>query len=307
MEFTIPPDLIRGPESEYLPLVGEANWGMNVFGVEKLRSITRGEGITVGVIDTGIDDAHPLLTNVKAAKDFTGSPNGYRDVNQHGTHCSGTVGAQNEQIGVAPGCQIVHGKALSDQGSGYGTWIRDAMQWCVDQGATVLSMSLGSPGEDPTITTKIRQLADQGVWIIAAAGNSGAGTPNVDWPGRSAHAISVAALTQFLNPASFTSAGAKIDTSGPGVDIWSTKPGGGYRQMSGTSMATPFVAGVLALYRAALVKKQLPVPFVEALRLMLFADSTDTHLPGDDNRTGPGWITPLLLALNLQPDPPPVG
>lgn len=117
----------------------------------------------------------------------------------------------------------------------------------------------------------------------------------------------VAALNVDLSPASFSSAGEKIDTSGPGVNIWSARPGGGYQQMSGTSMATPFVAGLLGLYRRALEIKGLPVPDVYDLRKLLFDRSTDTHTPGDDRRTGPGWVTPMLLSLSLTPDPPPIG
>jgi subtilisin family serine protease len=91
------------------------------------------------------------------------------------------------------------------------------------------------------------------------------------------------------------------------VDIWSARPGGGYQSMSGTSMATPIVAGLLGLYRASLKQAGLPIPTIYELREQLFSDSTDTHTPGDDRRTGPGWVTPILLALNLTPDPPRIG
>lgn len=306
MDFHIPPDTVVVDQSDVLPLSGEANWGIEVFKVNLLRSLTTGEGVIAGIVDTGVDRNHPDLKNCIAAKDFTGSRSGSGDVNGHGSHCTGTVAATNPNIGMAPGARTVHGKALSDGGSGAGSWIAAACQWCVDQGAEVLSLSLGSSSEDRTITSKFRELADQGVWIVAAAGNSGGGTPDVDWPGRSPHCISVAALNRDLTPASFSSAGAKIDTSAAGVGIWSARPGGGYQQMSGTSMATPMVAGVLTLYRAALKKAGLPIPKIDELRQLLIRDSTDTHTPGRDRRTGPGWITPILLALNLTPDPKPI-
>lgn len=305
--FRIPPDLLVGPAADFLPLAGEVNWGVAAMAVDRLRSVADGAGVTAGIVDTGVDRGHPLLANCVAARDFTGSPYGDQDLNEHGTHTTGTVGAQDPRIGVAPGCKLVHGKCLSDQGSGRGDWIADAMQWCVDQGAEVLSASLGSPEEDPTITRKMRELAERGVWIFAAAGNSGAGTPDVDWPGRSPHCLSVAALNPDLTPASFSNSGAKIDTAGPGVGIWSTRPGGGFRQMSGTSMATPFVAGVFTLYRSALKKLGRPIPAVADLRALLLSDSADTHTPGRDRRTGPGWASPLLLSLNLTADPPPLG
>lgn len=304
--FGIPPDLVRGPTSDVLPLAGEANWGMEVFAIERIRSITDGAGLVVGVVDTGVDRRHPLLTNVIAARDFTGSSRGADDVQGHGTHCSGTVGAQNPSIGVAPGVKIVHGKGLGDSGSGGMSGLIAAMDWCIEQGAEILSCSWGGGSLDPQTDAVLRRYAEAGIWPVFAAGNSGPGTPNADAPGVSMHAINCAALNRDLTPASFSSAGAKLDTSGPGVNIWSCKPGGGFQQMSGTSMSTPFLAGLLALYRAGLKKLKRPIPKVYELRQLLFRRSTDTHTPGDDNRTGPGWVTPLLLALDLAPDPPPV-
>lgn len=301
----IPPDLIRGPAADALPLAGEVNWGMDIFGVEFLRGITNGKDAKVGIVDTGIDDTHPLIQpNFAAARDFTGSAAGYRDRNGHGTHCSGTTAGSDPRIGVAYGAKIFHGKGLGDSGSGGMNQLLSAIEWCASEGCTVISNSWGGGNSVSAATDKfLREMAEKGIWLIFAAGNSGGGTSETDPPGRSQHVINCAALGQNLAPASFTSAGAKIDTSGPGVGIWSAKPGGGFQQMSGTSMATPFLAGLLALYRSAREMRKLPIPNVYDLRKLLFGRSVDTHTPGDDNRTGPGWVSPVLLESSLTPDP----
>ena len=180
--ITLPPDLVRGPAADVLPLAGEANWGVGRLFVDDLGDENDGRGIIVGVVDTGIDATHPdLRDNVKAAKDFTGSSIGARDRQEHGTHVSGTIGASNRRIGVAFGCKLVHGKGLGDDGSGLGSWIAAAMRWCAEQGANVVSMSLGSPSPDDAINRAGIELTDAGVLVVVAAGNSGGNTSDIDF------------------------------------------------------------------------------------------------------------------------------
>lgn len=307
-ECTIPPDLIRGPSADVYPLAGETNWGHDVFGVEFLRKLPRKDGYKIGVVDTGIDDTHPMLApNFGGAKDFTGSSRGYRDANGHGTHCSGTVAGADPRIGVFPTAKVYHGKGLSDGGAGSLSALLRAIEWCLSEGCTIVSNSWGGGTTvDPGVDRQLREWAERGIWLIFAGGNSGPNTARTDAPGNSLHVINVAALNRDLSPASFSSAGDKIDTSGPGVGIWSARPGGGVQQMSGTSMACPWVASAHGLLRSAMEAKSFPVPTVYQLRDILYSRSTDTHTPGDDRRTGPGWMTPALLALLVSPDPPPV-
>lgn len=302
-QFRIP-DYTVDAEADSLPLAGEVNWGHEKFGIDPLRKVSPGAGFKVGVVDTGVDDSHPLLQGVKA-RDFTGSASGYRDRNGHGTHCSGTVFGRDPRIGVGPELIGYHGKGLSDSGSGGMSALLNAIEWCLSEGCQVVSCSWGGGTTiDQTTARKFREWAEAGVWLTFAGGNSGPNTPQTDAPGNSLDAINIAALDSSLNVATFSSAGAKIDSSGPGVNIWSARPGGGFTQMSGTSMATPWAAGVLALFRSGLVTRGMAVPKVAELRQILRERSMDVGPIGVDRRTGPGAIMPVLLANYLTALPP---
>lgn len=299
--FSLPPVTV----GEFFAQAPES-WAMPLWGVDDLRKLSDGTGVITAVLDTGGDIRHPDLANrIVESRDFTGSRGGPNDDrNQHGTHCLGTVGAANPMIGVSQGCKLLCGKVLSDSGSGADSGIANGIDWAVAQGAEVISMSLGG-SYSTTIEAACKRAADAGVWVIAAAGNSGAG--GVDYPGKLAACISVAAIDRNFRVANFSSRGDKLDCSGPGVDIVSCKPGGGYQSMSGTSMATPFIAGVMTLLRGVLKSQKLPMPNTDELRKLLFNRAVDLGTPGDDRDYGPGWVSPLMLAVGATPNPPAIG
>ena len=281
------------------------SWAMKAWKVDDLRSVSDGAGVTTAVLDTGGDIDHPELKGrIRDSRDFTGSRIGFRDQNQHGTHCLGTVGGRSPSIGVANGCTLLNGKVLGDSGGGADSGIAAGIDWAVASGAEVISMSLGG-SYSSTIESACKRAADKGVWCIVAAGNSGNG--GVDYPGKLDCVASVAAIDRNFKIAGFSSRGDKLDTSGPGVDIVSAKPGGGYQSMSGTSMATPFIAGLLTCLRAGLKVRGIPIPDVYGLRLMLASISVDLGRAGDDTDYGPGWLAPLMLTLSLTPNPPAIG
>ncbi|CAN5418809.1 hypothetical protein BH11PLA2_BH11PLA2_32520 [soil metagenome] len=281
-----------------------ASWAFAAWDVDALRKMHDGSGVTVAVLDTGADDTHPdLAGRIVKQRDFTNSRVGYRDSHGHGTHCLGTVGGLTRTIGLANG-PLLNGKVLGDSGSGSDGGIADGIDWAVAEGAQVISMSFGSSGQSGPIKAACDRAAAKGVWVIAAAGNEG--RAGVGYPGGYASCISVAAIDRNFKVANFSSRGDKLDCSGPGVDMISCKPGGGYQSMSGTSMATPFIAGLLACYRGLLKAKSLPIPDVAGLRKLLGSRTVDLGTTGDDTDYGPGWVAPLMLAITAVPNPKPL-
>ncbi|WP_369237144.1 S8 family serine peptidase [Streptomyces sp. R21] len=227
-----------------------------------------GKGVTVAVLDTGVDVTHPdLADRVSATRSFIDGQE-VADRNGHGTHVTSTVGgsgkaSDGKEQGVAPGATLAVGKVLSDQGSGSESQIIAGMEWAArDVHAKVISMSLGSTepsdGTDPMAAAVDTLSAETGALFVIAAGNTGAPS-SIGSPGAADSALTIGAVDSADEAAYFTSAGPrygdnalKPDLSAPGVDILAARSGlvdgsGYYTSMSGTSMATPHVAGVAAL------------------------------------------------------------
>ncbi len=231
----------------------QLRWGETLLRLPLVWRQTSGAGVRVAILDTGIDTDHPDLRDaIDETRDFTGD--GIEDRNGHGTHTAGIVGARRNDIGfvgVAPECRLLIGKVLPDSGAGSLDVLAQGIEWAVERGAHIVSMSLGSPAGSPRLYEAVHTALARGVVLICAAGNSGAlGRQNVGYPARYGSVIAVAAHDRNGIPSGFSSRGAEIDFMAPGEEIWSTWKDGGYAKLSGTSMATPFVAGVAALVLA---------------------------------------------------------
>ncbi len=270
------------------PTAQAATWGVRAVGAD--TSPMNGAGIVVAVLDTGIDAAHPAFAGVQLVqKDFSGEGNG--DRNGHGTHCAGTIfgrAVNGTRIGVADGVQkALIGKVLDENGGGSSEGIVAAILWAADQGAHVISMSLGidfggyvkmliDQGMPVELATsralegyrtntrlfdtlsdhiKARGRDSQPTLIVAAAGNESRRDQDPDFevavspPAIAEGVVSVAALGE--GPGGWRTApfsNTGANLSGPGVNIVSAAMGGGLRSLSGTSMATPHGAGVAALW-----------------------------------------------------------
>ncbi|MFB7897629.1 S8 family serine peptidase [Streptomyces xiamenensis] len=236
-----------------------------------------GEGVKVAVLDTGVSEEHADLAGGKviAAEDFAGTGHtGDRD--GHGTHVASTVAgtgahAGGTYTGVAPGAGLLNGKVLNDEGSGWESGIIAGMEWAVDQGADIISMSLGGWADsaiDPMEEAVNRLSAESDALFVIAAGNDGPGPGTIGTPGTADAALTIGAVDKSDRLAGFSSTGPrtrdgalKPDVTAPGVDIaaagspgaaiwqYGTPVADGYVAISGTSMATPHAAGAAALLK----------------------------------------------------------
>jgi len=238
-----------------LPLVWDAGW--------------TAEGVRVAVIDTGIDADHPdLAGRVVDTIDVTGE--GPQDENGHGTHCAsilaGTGAASGGKYrGAAPGALIYSAKVLDRHGQGMMSDVMEGIEWAVDQGVQVISLSLGGSGSSDgadALSEICDAAVEQGVVVCVAAGNDGPGSYTIGSPGAARLPITVGACNELDRIASFSSRGptadgrAKPDIVLPGVNITAARARGTtlgdivddhYTTLSGTSMATPLAAGICAL------------------------------------------------------------
>lgn len=251
------------------PAWDEAN---TTWGLQAIRagwSTLTGRDVKVAVLDTGVQTDHPDLTGCieDTASFVTGES--VEDGHGHGTHCIGTVAAPAKpdhapRYGVAGEARILAGKVLNNRGSGTDGQILAAMAWAVSHGARVISLSLGAsvaPGElfPQTYENVAKRALKRGTLIVAAAGNESERPGLVAPVGRPANCPSILAVgalgkdmaTAWFSCGAINGGGGEVDIAAPGVDVFSAAPGSTYQTMSGTSMATPHCAGVVALLTQA--------------------------------------------------------
>jgi subtilisin family serine protease len=273
------PILAVEPERYFYPIVNledtatkaeldesQYTWGLQATGV--LNSCATGAGIKVAILDTGLDLKHPdFQKRTIVTKSFVPGED-VQDVLGHGTHCAGTAcgGLQptvSPRYGVAYDAEIYVGKVLGNQGFGDGAWILKGMEWALASGCHIISMSLGSATEPGERYSKFyenvaKRILDRGTLVIAAAGNESERSRGiikpVASPANCPSIMAVAALDSKLQVADFScggtdAEGGQVDIAAPGVDVYSSVPmPQKYDRYSGTSMATPHVAGIAALH-----------------------------------------------------------
>jgi subtilisin len=314
-------DMERSISAQTLPtgiqrIFADTNTNIKIDGVDDYRV-----DVDVAVIDTGVDFQHPDLNVVGGVNCSGGSPlrsscqSGGDDDHYHGTHVAGTIAAIDNGagvVGVAPGARIWAVKVLNSQGSGYTSWIVAGIDWVAKNAATieVANMSLGGSGFNQAEYDAIQGAVDKGVAFAVSAGNSDADASNYS-PAAFDNVLTVSALADFDGKAGglgsptcrtdqddtladFSNWGSAVDIAAPGVCILSTYPleQGEYGTISGTSMASPHVAGALAL----LASRNNPANATDVYNLYTKVMNAGNYDWKDDS--GDGDKEPLLDVSN---------
>lgn len=272
-------------EDKIIRIAGQqTGWGVTTIKANKAWNLNyNGKGVKIGIIDTGVDTAHKDL-NVAGGKSFIEGRTSYRDNNGHGTHVAGIIGALDNKIGmigVAPKSELYALKALDNDGTGYVSDVIEAINWCIDKKMDIINLSMGINEDIFYLEDAVNRAAAAGIVVVAAAGNEGKN--KINYPAHYPSVIGTGALKTNTSLASFSNRGSGITVTAPGYKIYSTLPGG-FGTYSGTSMAAPFVAGTLALY------KQATGLSGKKLAAKLTASSIDLGAKGKDRMFGYGRI-----------------
>ncbi len=292
VEVALEPDDPRYGEQWHLPSISApAAWD----------ATTGSASVTIAIIDTGVDYTHPdLAGRCVAGYNYVARNGDPMDDHGHGTHVAGIAAATgNNSTGVAGmdwKARIMPLKVLDSKGTGYESDVAEAMRYAADHGAKVINLSLGSSDYSYALQEGVDYAYRKGVTVVVASGNKGS---DVYYPGACEHAIAVGALDSRDNLASFSNRGPAQDVTAPGVSILSTVPGG-YGRMSGTSMASPLVAGC-----AALVLAKYPAYTPSQVEKAIKDGAVDLGSTGFDTSYGFGKVDAASALGSSQPAPAP--
>ncbi|WP_099353767.1 S8 family peptidase [Fredinandcohnia onubensis] len=226
-------------------------WHYDMIKAPQAWTVTNGSSaVKIAVLDTGIDHNHPSLANfvnTSLGRTFVGGTT--MDVQGHGTHVAGTIASYGSVSGVMQNATLIPVKVLGDDGSGSLYGITQGILYAANIDADVINMSLGGGGYNQSMDEAVQTATSQGTIVVAASGNDGASS--ISYPAAYSSVIAVGSVTSNRTRSSFSNYGSGLELMAPGSNIYSTYPNSRYTSLSGTSMATPHVAGVAGLIRAA--------------------------------------------------------
>lgn len=247
-------------------------WLLKVLELSNAWRLTRAKNVKIAILDTGINYKHKEFENViEGYYNFKDKNDNVMDLDGHGTHCAGIVGSRgaDKMIGIAPECQLFIAKVMTHSADGIRSDVMvNALDWAIQKRVDIISLSNGGPDDDTKIYEKIREAVEKKITVVAAIGNTAIGNNEEisntvgDFPARYPQCISVGALTTNLKLTKYTHKFSELTITAPGDDIYSTwidtasadnpppKNENEYIERSGTSQATPIVAGVVALIKS---------------------------------------------------------
>jgi subtilisin family serine protease len=280
LDLAFPPELI--PNDPYY-----ANaWHLPKIGGPAAWDASTGNGVTIAILDSGVDPAHPdLVSQLVPGWNSYDNTSDTRDVYGHGTKVAGAAAAAGSNgtgvAGVAWRARIMPMRVTDTSGWAYSSTLSQAITWAADRGARVANASFGGVAGSSTVQSAAQYMRSKGGVVVVSAGNTGAAESYAQ-----SSALTVAAATDSNDArASFSSYGAYVDVAAPGVSIWSTSNGGGYGGASGTSLSAPVTAGVYALMIAANPNLQ-----PQTLDTLLFSTARDLGTAGYDDYFGNGRV-----------------
>jgi subtilisin family serine protease len=307
------------------PQTGMAGWGQRLMKLDQIDPSFTGQGVKIGIVDSGCDNTHPQLTHVTRGVDLTNNADKaswVKDTMSHGTHCAGIITGALGRSGIrgfAPGAEVHSLKVFP---GGRFSDLIDALDQCIDRQLDIVNLSLGSSETSELVAQKLIEVRQHGVACIVAAGNT---SGPVQFPGTQPSVLTVAAIGQLnqylpdsyhaqtvqqnlvagdMFSAKFTCFGPQVAVAGPGVAIVSTVPGGGYAAWDGTSMATPHITGMGALLLAhhPLLRGNVQARNEQRVaQLFALLANTGVRYLGDPTREGAGLPDLQRAGLSVAP------
>jgi subtilisin family serine protease len=290
-----------------------ANWGITDLDIPDIWKKTQGEGVVIAILDSGVANHSDLNKNILFDKCRSFIDNEWEDKIGHGTHVSGIASSIDNTygvVGVAHKAKIVNIKVLSDNGFSTSNSITKGLEYCLDLKPDIINLSVGGPNPMPEAYEVIKKLDKMDIIMVASAGNNGEKTDkSILYPAKYENVIAVGSYspTTITSKSVFSCVGPEIDIAAPGDQILSTYLNDQFAILSGTSMSSPVISGVIALYISYLKKNKIPYT-AQSVKDVILKNCKDVGEEGFDHEFGWGIISPkkIFQALNAQPTAIPV-